>query len=73
VYSLRRLRYQKTLKTLQSYARSVFSVLLTNKTPRTMPGYIMGGAPYNAKKERRQSTRNQFNKKFRAFMREVFE
>jgi len=73
VYSLRRLRYQKTLKTLQSYARSVFSVLLTNKTPRTMPGYIMGGAPYNGKKEHRQSTRNQFNKKFRAFMREVFE
>jgi len=73
VYSLRRLRYQKTLKTLQSYARSVFSVLLTNKTPRSMPGYIMGGAPYSQKKDRRQSVTRQFNKKFRAFMREVFE
>jgi glycosyltransferase involved in cell wall biosynthesis len=73
VYSFRRLRYQKTLKVLQSYARSVFSVLLTNKTPRSLPGYIMGGAPYNAKKVRRQSARIQFNKKFRAFMREVFE
>ena len=73
VYSFRRLRYQKTLKTLQSYARSVFSVLLTNKTPRFMPGYIMGGAPYTEKKSRRQSVTRQFNKKFRAFMREVFE
>jgi glycosyltransferase involved in cell wall biosynthesis len=73
VYSLRRLRYQKTLKTLQSYARSVFSVLLTNETPRAMPGYIMGGAPYNGKKARRKSVARQFNKKFRAFMREVFE
>lgn len=73
VYSFRRLRYQKTLKTLQSYARSVFSVLLTNKTPRSMPEYIMGGAPYTGKKERRQSVTKQFNKKFRAFLREVFE
>lgn len=73
VYSLRRLRYQKTLKTLQSYARSVFSVLLTNKTPRSMPGYIMGGAPYTQKQERRRSVTRLFNKKFRAFMREVFE
>jgi glycosyltransferase involved in cell wall biosynthesis len=73
VYSLRRLRYQKTLKTLESYARAVFSVLLTNKTPRSMPGYIMGGAPYTEKKDRRQSVTRQFNKKFRAFMREVFE
>jgi glycosyltransferase involved in cell wall biosynthesis len=73
VYSLRRLRYQKTLKTLQSYARSVFSVLLTNKTPRSMPGYIMGGAPYTQKQERRRSVTKLFNKKFRAFMREVFE
>ena len=73
VYSFRRLRYQKTLKTLESYARAVFSVLLTNKTPRSMPGYIMGGAPYNKKKERQQSVTRQFNKKFRAFIREVFE
>jgi len=73
VYSFRRLRYQKTLKTLQSYARSVFSVLLTNKTPRSMPGYIMGGAPYTGKKPRRQSVTKQFNKKFRSFIREVFE
>lgn len=73
VYSFRRLRYQKTLKTLQSYARSVFSVLLTNKTPRFMPGYIMGGAPYTGKKVRRRSVTRQFNKRFRAFIREVFE
>ncbi len=73
VYSFRRLRYQKTLKTLQSYARSVFSVLLTNKTPRSMPGYIMGGAPYSEKKKRQPSVTKQFNRKFRAFMREVFE
>jgi glycosyltransferase involved in cell wall biosynthesis len=73
VYSFRRLRYQKTLKTLQSYARSVFSVLLTNKTPQSMPGYIMGGAPYSEKKKRQLSVTKQFNRKFRAFMREVFE
>jgi len=73
VYSLRRLRYQKTLKTLQSYARSVFSVLLTNKTPRSMPGYIMGGAPYSEKKKRQPSVTKQFSRKFRAFMRDVFE
>ncbi len=73
VYSFRRLRYQKTLKTLQSYAKSVFSVLLTNKTPRSMPGYIMGGAPYSEKKKRQPSAARQFNRKFRAFIRDVFE
>ena len=73
VYSLRRFRIQKTLKTLQTYTRSVFSVLLTNKTPRSMPGYIMGGAPYNGKKIHRKSVIKQFNKKFRTFMQDVFE
>lgn len=74
VYSLRRLRYQKTLRTIQSYSRAVFSVLLTNQTPRSMPGYIMGGAPYrNIKGKNGPSVIRQFDKKFRSFMREVFE
>lgn len=72
IYSLRRLRYHKKLKTLQSYARTIFSVLFTNGTPRSMPEYIMGGRYYGNTKKKRTLNLASIEKKLNAFIQEVF-
>jgi glycosyltransferase involved in cell wall biosynthesis len=74
VYSLRRMRHQGTLKLAQTYSKAVFSVLLMNKAPTYMPGYVMGGHPYNKKrKPLRQSVVRQFNAKIKALAKELLE
>lgn len=74
IHSLRRLRHQGTLKLAQTYAKAVFSVLLTNKTPSYMPGYVQGGHPYTKKQSViRQSTAKRFQSKLSALLRELFE
>jgi glycosyltransferase involved in cell wall biosynthesis len=72
-YSLRRLRNQGTIRVMQMYARAVFSVLLTNKTPRFIPGYIMGGQPYEQKKQtHRLSMIKLFRKRLTGILNELF-
>ncbi|MDP1722220.1 MAG: glycosyltransferase [Candidatus Gottesmanbacteria bacterium] len=47
VYSLRRYRKQGMLGAMGAYIYSAISVLLTNKSPDGVPGFIMGGQLYN--------------------------
>jgi glycosyltransferase involved in cell wall biosynthesis len=73
IYSLRRLRNQGTIRVMQMYTRAVFSVLLTNKTPRFMPGYVMGGQPYGQKKRPiRLSMIKKFRKRLSEILNELF-
>ncbi len=60
VHSLRRFRNQGTLRTIQTYVKAILRVLLTKKTPRNVPGYIMGGHLYGKKKKntKRQGLKN---------------
>lgn len=69
-YSLRRYRHQGTLRTMQAGAQAVLSVLLINRTPRSITGYIMGGHIYGKKQ---QSVLKKYEKKFRTFFKELFE
>lgn len=50
VYSLRRHRKQGMLGAMGAYIYSAISVLLTNKSPDGVPGFIMGGQLYTDKK-----------------------
>lgn len=73
VYSLRRFRRQGTLRTIQTYARAILSVLLTKKTPKNVPGYIMGGHLYDQKKKSvKRSVLRQYEVKLRKLTRELF-
>lgn len=49
VYSLRRHRKQGPLRAMGAYIFSGISVLLTNKSPNEIPGFVMGGQLYNKK------------------------
>ncbi|MBI5614637.1 glycosyltransferase family 2 protein [Candidatus Gottesmanbacteria bacterium] len=49
VYSLRRHRKQGLFRALGTYVYSGISVLLTNKSPDEIPGFVMGGQLYNEK------------------------
>lgn len=74
VYSLRRLRHQGTLKVAQTYIKAAFSVLLMNKAPTYIPGYVTGGHPYNKKRKPiHQSVIRQFNTKIKTLIKELFE
>lgn len=49
IYSLRRYRSQGMLRAVGAYILSGISVLLTNKSPDEIPGFVMGGQLYNKK------------------------
>lgn len=70
VWSLRRFRNEGTLKVMQSYAKTAFSVLLTRRAPKHMSGYIMGGHLYNRAKPKR-STMKKIEHKVRHFIQEA--
>jgi glycosyltransferase involved in cell wall biosynthesis len=73
VYSMRRYRLQGTFKLFQTMAKSIISVLITKKTPRNMPGYIMGGQPYNTKRKPiHPSVIKRFNAKVKELVQELF-
>lgn len=73
VWSLRRWRQQGTLKVAQTYAKVIFSVLLTKRTPQHMPGYIMGGHLYNKRRSIKRSVIKEFEKKLKNIVGELFE
>lgn len=74
IYSLRRVRHQGRLRVLQSYAKALVSVLVTKRTPRHMPGYIMGGHLYGKRKKSITSgVLAQFNKQAKALWKELIE
>jgi glycosyltransferase involved in cell wall biosynthesis len=54
VWSLRRMRKQGKIATLSTYAKASILVLLTKKTFKHVPGYVMGGDVYNEKKKKQQ-------------------
>ncbi len=51
-YSLRRFHHYGLLPTLQLYARASFVLLLTKRTPKKLPGYVMGGHIYTEKEKK---------------------
>lgn len=55
VYSLRRMRNEGKFKWFQANIKAALSVLVTNKSPRSMSGYIMGGHLYKKKKIERSA------------------
>lgn len=74
VWSLRRLRRQGTLKVIQQYIVSAFPILVFNKPLKHMPGYIMGGHPYNKKKKALVSaTLKRYEKDLKKILKELFE
>lgn len=72
VYSLRRIRMEGKLRMIQTYAKAIFSVLLTKRAPKSMPGYIMGGQLYGKSKKSNSRFAN-YEKKLKKMMRELFE
>ena len=73
IYSLRRFRKQGTLHTARVYVRNIFQVLLTRKSPTSVPGYIMGGHLYT--EEERKTTfskMKQFQDKLQKLSKELF-
>lgn len=74
VLSLRRVRKEGKLKTIQTYALGALSVLLTKRAPKSVPGYIMGGHFYKKKQTRRQrSILLELEEKVKKLMKELFE
>lgn len=55
-YSLRRFHHYGLLPTLQLYARASFVLLLTKRTPKKLPGYVMGGHVYTEKEKKEWTT-----------------
>ncbi len=73
IWSLRRLRDQGSLKVAQQYLLSSFPILLFNRPFKYMPGYSMGGHLYDAKKKLIASSKlKQYEKKFKALVKELF-
>lgn len=72
IWSLRRFRRQGTLRVIQTYAKAIFSVLLTKRPPKHIPGYIMGGHLYTEKRKSR-SLLERYEKKLKRLMKELFE
>jgi glycosyltransferase involved in cell wall biosynthesis len=72
VYSLRRFKKQGTLKTLRVYVRNIFQVLLTKKSPTSVPGYLMGGHLYTEDdKQRSRSLLRQFQSRLNTLTKEL--
>lgn len=73
VYSLRRFRKQGTLKTVRVYVSNIFQVLLTKKSPTSVPGYIMGGHLYTEEEKQESVSRlKTFQQKLQQMTREFF-
>lgn len=74
IYSLRRFKKQGTLNTARVYVQNIFLVLLTKKSPTSVPGYIMGGHLYT--EEERKTTLSkmkQFQIRLKKLTKELFE
>ena len=71
IYSLRRYRHQGTIPAMQAGVRAILSVLLTNKTPRAIAGYITGGHLYS-KKRIKLSVLKTYERKLKALIKELF-
>lgn len=72
VYSLRRFRKQGTLKMMQFYAKNSLITLITKRAPNNIPGYIMGGHLYSKKKTLKRSVLNEYERKLKTLMKELF-
>jgi glycosyltransferase involved in cell wall biosynthesis len=73
IYSLRRFKKQGTLKTMRVYVRNMFQVILTRKSPKSVPGYIMGGHIYTEEERKKStSTLKKFQQKLNALAKEFF-
>lgn len=70
VWSMRRIRREGKMKLLNQYIVAMIPILLFNRPFKAMPGYIMGGHIYGKKQ---QSILKQYEKKFRALLKELFE
>lgn len=73
VYSLRRFRNEGKLKLFQQYARSALSVVLMNRSPKSMAGYIMGGEPYKKGKAPERSAFKKFQTELKKIVKELME
>lgn len=73
VYSLRRFKKQGTLNTARVYVTNIFLVLLTKKSPTSVPGYIMGGHLYTEEERRTSlSKMKQFQIRLKKLTTELF-
>ncbi len=72
VYSLRRFRKQGTLKMMQFYAKNSLIALITKRAPNNIPGYIMGGHLYGKKQTLKRSVLNEYERKLKTLMKELF-
>jgi len=74
VFSLRRFRREGTLRVLQKFAYAAITVLLIKRTPKSMPGYTLGGALYQSKNSsHRRSFIRAYETRLRKFIKEWFE
>lgn len=75
IISLRRVRRDGKLKFVQLYARASLFVLLTKRTLRRVPEYIMGGHVYTKKpaSKKRASLLRSLESKLKTLSREIFE
>jgi glycosyltransferase involved in cell wall biosynthesis len=72
VYSLRRIRREGKLKTVQLYVKASLLVLLTKKNLTRVPDYVMGGHLYTGKKPVKRSVLARYERKLRELMEELF-
>ncbi len=74
VLSLRRFRKQGTLKVLRIYMRGLLTVLFTKRVPRSIPGYLMGGHLYSAKRKKDEtSLLRQLERRLKLLITELFD
>lgn len=72
IHSLRRFRTEGKLKLIRIYSQGALLALVTGKTFSKISGYVMGGHLYNKKKPVKRSVINEFEKKLKKMMKEVF-
>ncbi|OGG12022.1 hypothetical protein A2Z00_03235 [Candidatus Gottesmanbacteria bacterium RBG_13_45_10] len=75
IYSLRRFRKEGTLKVLERNLKSAFSVIMTKRGPKHMPGFIPGGILCKHDGEKKQKKKLQlglsaFEKSVKKFIQE---
>jgi hypothetical protein len=75
IYSLRRFRKEGSLKAFERYWKSTLSVVLTKRGPKTMPGFVSGGAMYSrtSKKKKIQLLPKEFDRGLKKFLQEFVE
>jgi len=73
VYSLRRFRKHGTLKMLQLYTKGSMIALLTGRSPKTMPGYVMGGHNYEKRKKVNKSKLRKYELKLKKIIKGILE